>query len=190
MLAFLTFQGVSGCPRLSFRGLGERAGGRWLLRLGDLDSASAAVERQVEVTNSGDATAFVKVQSYLDGEAGVPDRDGVLTVTPSETLVGPSETVTLRLSVSGFRHMSRGDTLVGGLAVFHGPEVARQVMLKARACPNAGRFSAGSKLLGLDFTGPFGGGRSASAAFEGTVIAQDVKIFEEKTEREMGRSFK
>lgn len=181
--ASILLQGQGGTPNLSFTGFGDLVNGKRSLHLGPIPEDHAQIVRKMQVTNDGIADAFVKLQGFRDDECRLSD-DAFIHLSPSQFVVGAKSSmdVTMTLDPNLMSETGSG-SFIGSIALFHGPEICRQVMLEARKIPGALRLSSSSALLGLDFTSHFQ--QSNPLPFSSKVVDRDVKHFYSKTQREI-----
>eukprot|EP00095_Tigriopus_kingsejongensis_P007635 maker-scaffold1040_size68023-snap-gene-0.17 protein:Tk07635 transcript:maker-scaffold1040_size68023-snap-gene-0.17-mRNA-1 annotation:"centrosomal protein of 192 kda-like" len=135
--ASILLQGQGGAPTLHFDGFGEVSNGKRSLHLGQISDLETHVVRRMRVENAGNAAAFIKLQGFRDEECRVTD-DAYIALTPNEFVVEAKGAVSVALTLNP--NLMTGDgsgSFLGSIALFHGPEVCRQVMLQARKPPLA-----------------------------------------------------
>ncbi|TRY74679.1 hypothetical protein TCAL_15555 [Tigriopus californicus] len=181
--ASILLQGQGGTPALSFSGFGDLVNGKRSLHLGPIPEHQEQIVRKMRVTNDGNGDAFVKLQGFRDDECRLADNS-FIRLSPSQFVVSAKSSMDLSMAIDPNLMSEEGScSFIGSIALFHGPEICRQVMLEARKIPGAIRLSSSSALLGLDFTTPFQ--HSKSIQFSSRVVDRDVKHFYSKTQREI-----
>ena len=135
--------------------------------------------KTLQFVNRGDFTAFVKVVP----DCGPCGGDPRLEVSqPGELVVPRGEVREVEVTA-----LAGGG---GGLAVFLGPEVARQVMRRARKLPGAVRLSDDPALLGEDMAAVVAGEECLGELEEWrgrAVTCQDVRHFYQLTAKSLVR---
>lgn len=185
--ATVLLQGHGGCSKVEVKGFGDYISGRRSLNLGRL-TTKVKVNHSLAFTNSGNGVAFVKLHGFRDPDCRL--RTTFITFSPShQFVVPPGQTKAVVMTFDpdheevGIEVDRTGDTFLGTVAMFTGPEIARQVMMKARTLPGAARLSSSASLLGLDFTETFDSLEEVN--FDGKVTERDVRHFYEKTTKEL-----
>ena len=156
MRATIQLQGCVGAPKLGFSGFGDFLKENRLLNLGDLSAVGPGqiVQRKMLVRNTGTAVAFVKLVPFLDPECRIPAAPAVFDIVPKEFLVPIGAEIGIVLQLLDLdrtgleKKNSSKNSFLGTIAIFHGSEMARLAMVRARRLEGASRLSFAPNLLG------------------------------------------
>lgn len=131
--------------------------------------------RDFRMINNGSSLGFVKI--ICTEELG---RESSQVVISSDSFLlkeGESKIISV-IFMAGF------DSKTASLAIFSGPEIARNVYRRARMLPGATRLSASPALLGVDFTKKIPREEEfTSVQYAGDLTGEDVQHFYNKTEK-------
>ena len=120
-----------------------------------------------QISNNGDAVAYVRLQPFADTDCRIKCQDkptDTITVDPKAFILKPGCFQTIKISAHPCNGLMEGEyCAVGGLLIFSGPDICRQAHLasKKNKAKESSTLSKQILVHGVDFDIPFLGENEA-----------------------------